>query len=540
MNENLIKTLPWQWINPKHPALWWLSITAVVLLFAWVTLPVSPSIYPDEPMVADYGRNVLDYPTDWSVVWNFATDSPRVPAYWLGGVIQEWACRISGLSFLGARLSGVLGSVAAATFFLFWMRTAGVPAWIGMAGAFAFLSDPLLVAVSRSGRADTWVMTLVLASCWLVRMAANQARGGGWPVGLMAVAGICAAVAPFCWISAVFPLLLVAAELLRFAFRKDLRWRGALASAWAPWAVFALAGILTTLALVGFVWPIWREAIPQTLWITDVAATSGTLHDLGPFLASFRANPLLLPAVLFFCVVLWKADRLLFSVVVVTTFFMLQSLAYHFRVAYALPVYYAAVTVGCGVLISSGKVRRYRIVSFVLGALLIWNAAVSFGLRGWIAASRAADNNPKALQAAAETHIGAGPHTVFDANMVFYYAGRKLGWRMYRPEVAHNYGLSKWDDGRFVEFLRRVDVAIVPQPGQVWNAERFSKDEAGALTKAGFQKRSSFTIGDRAQGNRAWWDRVLLGGGPDYGAFDVYARPRVALPEVSRAPENTP
>lgn len=358
-----------------------------------------------------------------------------------------------------------------------------------------------------------------------------------WPMG---AAGICAAVAPFCWISAIFPLLLVAAELLRLAVRKDRLWREALASAWPSWAVFALAGILTTLALVGFVWPIWQEAVPQTLWITDVAVKTGSLHDYLPFLESFRANPLLLPAVLFSCLVLLKADRWLLSVVVVTTFFMLQSLAYHFRVGYALPAYYTAVTVACGFLWASGKFIGYRIAGFVLGGLLIWNAIVSFGLRGWIAASRAADNDPEALEAAAESHIGSGPHTVFDANMIFYYAGRRLGWRMFRPEVAHNYGLSKWDDSRFADFLRRVDVAIIPQPYQVWNAERFSKDEGGVLTSAGFRKRSSFTIGDKAKRKRAWWDRVLLGGGPDYGAFDVYARPGVALPQASRAPGQAP
>jgi len=511
----------------------WVVAVMVYIVLAAVTLPVSPGIYPDEVMVTDYGRNVLEHPTEWSVVWNFATDSPRVPTYWFGCVIQELACRLSGESFLGARFSGVLGSIAAASFLLLWMRAAGVQAGIALAGATAFLWDPLLFAVSRSGRPDTWAMAFALAACWLVRLGAQRHQRGeraGWP---MAAAGVCAAVAPFCWISAVFPLLLVATELVRLPIQATGRWPEALTGSLRPWFFFAVGAVAAAAVLVGSVWQIWPEAISQTMWLAEVAASQGTLLDGGSFVTSFRADPLLLPAVAISCALLWRRDWLLVTAVGVTTFFLLQSMVYHFRAGYALPAYYAVVTAACGLLWASGKSWSRKLAVFVLGILLLWNAAVSFGLRGWIAMERAQANDPAQLLAAAQSHVGAGPRAVFDANMVFYYAGRQLGWRMFRPEVAHNYGLSEWNDEMFADFLRRVDVAIVPEPGQIWNAERFSRDEGAVLRRAGFLKKSSFAIGGKAHAARSWWDRVLLGGGPNYGAFAVYARPGVELPATA-------
>jgi hypothetical protein len=153
--------------------------------------------------------------------------------------------------------------------------------------------------------------------------------------------------------------------------------------------------------------------------------------------------------------------------------------------------------------------------------------AFSLGFRGWIAYDRAQAQSDARLRSAAEAYVGKGNYRVMDANMVFYYVGRQLGWQMFRPEVAHNYGMSKWNDALFTEFLRRVDVAIIPQPGQIWNVEKFSRDEGAALEKAGFAKTASFDVSAPAGSRRPWWDRVLLGGGPDYGTFDVYARPGV-------------
>jgi len=506
----------------------WVCAVVLRLVFAWFTLTHTPAIYPDEVMVADYGRNFLEHPVESSVVWSFATDSARIPVYWLGCAAMEFACRASGNTPVGARMLGVVASLVAATFLLLWMRAAGVGWRVGLVGSTAFMLDPLLVAVSRSGRPDTLVMAFALASCWLVRSAATGMRAGsgaGW--WRFILAGILAGATPFLWPSAVFLLLLVASELLRIATAHTGTWKEAMLAAAKPWLAFCAGGTVAFVLLLLPLWRVWPEALKQFLWLADVASTTGTLGDWSLFLHSFRVDPLLLVAVVLSVAVLWRRDWLLVLAAAVTTLLLVQSLVYHFRAGYALPSYYALVITACAVLTVPSARWTKKIAWAALAILIAWNAVVSIGLRGWIAYNRAQAQSDELLRVAAEQHVGRGSFTVFDANMVFYYAGRQLGWRMFRPEVAHNYGMSEWNDDKFAEFLRRVDVAIVPQPGQIWNVEKFSRDEASVLEKAGFTKKTSFEISAPAGSQRPWWDRVLLGGGPDYGVFDVYARPGV-------------
>jgi hypothetical protein len=505
----------------------WIAAVVSRLVFAWFTLAHTPAIYPDEVMVADYGRNILEYPADSSVVWSFATDSPRVPLYSLGCVAMEWACRASGESPVGARMLGVVASLVAATFLLLWMRASGVGWRIGLVGTSAFMLDPLLVAVSRSGRPDTLVMAFALASCWLLRVAGTRMKAGEGARWRFAAAGFLAGVTPFLWPSAVFLLLLVAAELLRLVTAGKGTWRDAFCAAIKPWTLFCAGGAVAAILLFLPLWRMWPEALKQFLWLTEIASTTGTLGDWWLFLHSFRVSPLLLAAVAVSAAVMWRRDRLLVLAVGSTTLFLVQSLIYHFRAGYALPSYYALVISACAVLAVPSAHMAKRFAWAMLAVLLAWNMAFSLGFRGWIAYDRAQAQSDARLRSAAEAYVGKGNYRVLDANMVFYYVGRQLGWQMFRPEVAHNYGMSKWNDALFTEFLRRVDVAIIPQPGQIWNVEKFSRDEGAALEKAGFAKTASFDVSAPAGSQRPWWDRVLLGGGPDYGTFDVYARPGV-------------
>lgn len=502
----------------------------IYIALAAVTLPVSPSIYPDEVMVTEYGRNILEHPTKWSVVWSFADDAPRVPTYWLGCVVQELACRLAGFSFLGARWSGVAGALVAAAFLLMWMRASGVCLPVCIVGSVAFLYDPLLVAVARSGRPDTWVMALGLAACWLVRASSEAGPRTRWL--MLSTAGFAAGLAPFFWPSAVFLWILIASELLRIALAADGGWRGSVRRAALPWLAFTLGGFVAVVVCIGAVWPLWPQAMVQFVYLTNIVTTLGTTGDWVPFFFSFRANPLLLPFVAISCFVLWRRNWLLVLAAAATTFFMVQSLVYHFRAGYSLPVFYGTVMVACSVLLTAVERTKWKraLAWGLIGSLMLWNVVVSAGLRTAIALHRASDNDASIIEESARSFVGEGDLRVYDANMIFYYAGRKLGWSMFRPEVGHAHGFNAWSDEVFADFLRRVDVAIVPSPGQIWNAERFSKDEGSVLAKSGFTKHASFAVGAKAKEDRPWWDRVLLGGGPNYGTFDVYVRPGIKLP----------
>ncbi|MFM8457907.1 MAG: glycosyltransferase family 39 protein, partial [Chthoniobacterales bacterium] len=327
----------------------WLSAVVLRLVFAWFTLAHTPAIYPDEVMVADYGRNIFEYPAESSVVWSFATDSPRVPVYWLGCAAMEWVCRLSGDTPIGARMLGVVASLVAATFLLLWMRASGVGWRVSLVGSTAFMLDPLYVAVSRSGRPDTLVMAFALAACWLVRSAATRRQAGDGSWWRFAAAGMLAGVTPFLWPSAVFLLLLVASELLRMATAHKGTWKEAFHGAIGPWIAFGIGGVIAAALLALPLRPMWPEAMKQFFWLSEVAASAGTLGDWRLFLHSFRVDPLLLAAVATSALVLWRRDWLLVLTVAVTTLFLVQSLVYHFRAGYALPSYYALVITACAV-----------------------------------------------------------------------------------------------------------------------------------------------------------------------------------------------
>ncbi|MCX6934969.1 MAG: hypothetical protein NTZ01_02040 [Verrucomicrobia bacterium] len=504
----------------------WLAIAGTVILVSIPTLLVAPSVYPDEVGILDYGRGIFEPKSDWSVMWNIASDRPTKALYVLGVSIPEIAYQLTGSSMAGVRLSGILGGILAATFFLLWMRAAGVKPWIALAGATAFLLDPLFVGACRSGRVDMWAMASILLACWMIRESGRSANGAVHDSMRFAGAGVLLAWSPFFWVSAVFLFPLVVAEMFSVPLSSRASGCHKLYRALVPRAFFA-GGWMAGLSLMLFlIWPIFNEAWGDTLALSKAAGSTEILGNVFAFLESFRLNPFLLVAVLPAVAVVWRRNKLLIVVVFLTTLLLIPSGVYHWRAAYALPVYYAIVVTACSFLLASASPVWCKYMGrSILALLLVLNIGISIGLRHWIGMARSHANNPALLIRMAEEGVGRGPHKVYDANMQFYYAGRQLGWKMYRPLGAN--GRGDWSDEKFSKFLGKVDVVILPISGERRNVEQFSDDEERVVKSSGFELKGTYSAHWYPEGSSAippFFNRVLLGGGRDYGCYNVYVR----------------
>jgi len=438
---------------------------------------------------------------------------------YFGVVFSELGYNLGG-GMAGVRLAGLLSGILAATAFFLWVRAAGAPGWLTWLAAAAFLTDPLAVAVSRSGRVDLWAIFFALTACWLVRSRGRHA------IIRLAGAGVAMAVSAMTWATAIYLAPLVAAELwsaptVREADGK-LSWRhtGQL------WVVFAGSAALALALLLSVRAPFLQQGWEDVAGLAGTAAGAGGAFAWWPFLESFRANFLLLPMVLAGAIACWRTSPALVLAGAATTLLMVPSGVYHFRAIYCLPIYYALVAAGASAALGMAAGQRMRrVVAVCCGFLLVFNAGISMGLRSWIGVQRAEANRPEKLLEVARESVGSGQTRVYDANMCFYYAGRELGWRMYRPLFA---GLDpSWNDERFAAFLGKVDVAIVPVSDERRNMERFSRDEKAVLRAAGFALTDVVHVNapsSRPSESKGWWDRVLLGGGPSYGSYEIYRR----------------
>lgn len=503
----------------------WLGTCIFYVLWSMPTLVVSPSIYPDETQILDYGRGVFEPSSEWSIVWNVLHDRATVPFHFLGVSLAEVGCRLGG-GITGARMAGLLSGVLSASMFFLWARAAGVSGWLAWLVAAAFLTDPLVVAVSRSGRVDMWAIFFALAACWMLR----SARGWGGFVG----AGAAAAASASTWITSIYlaPVLAVAlcsAPSLRSVDGR-IHWRRAV----VLWLTFVLAAATAFIVLFWLRIPFMQAAWQDFASLAQSAATKGQFITLQQFVDSFRVTPFVLPAMLIGAVACWKTNKALALAAIGTTLLLLPTNIYHFRAVYCLPSYYMVILAGASVACGyAAKPKAWKIaVTASCGILFLVNAGITLGLRQWIGMQRAEANRPEKLFEIAESTLGAGQLKVYDANMTFYYAGRELGWQMYRPLFA---GVDpSWNDERFANFLQNVEVAILPVSDERRNMERFSNDEKAVLKACGF------VLVDVVHANppeslptksKGWWDRVLLGGGPSYGSYEIYRRPASTTPK---------
>ncbi|MBK9239062.1 MAG: glycosyltransferase family 39 protein [Acidobacteria bacterium] len=410
----------------------WVGLGLVAVVAHSTTLVLSPVYWLDEAQIVDWGRSLFFEPhTTWSVSW-LPEGRPAANYGYLGPALQEAVFRLSGLQPWAPRLSSVLGGVAAATMLVAWLRARGLGAPASVLGGALLLVDPAFVQACRGGRVDGWAIAFALGAAWaLCRVRGPGRHSTAWA----GLAGALAATAPFVWPTAAVGLVAVGLEWLQLVRAPPL----GRARRIRLTAAVVGAGVVTATVL-GMVYaglhgsPLdhWRVALGMQFTSGEGLAQT-PVQMLTPIGESIVRSPgLWLAAGLAAMVPMgrpWVVVAILSLVLLVPTHL------YVFRLVYVLPMLAAAGAMfyDCRQsLIDQGHRRLIPIAVAILLASIGWSAFAAIGGRQAVAWAERHDRDPRVVSEIAQ-RIGPGDHAVLLWAPAFYYPGRQLGWRMFRP-----------------------------------------------------------------------------------------------------------
>lgn len=436
----------------------------VVFVAHFATISRSPPIWQDEVQIVDFGRQFLTTDSSWSLNWVAEIGRPIRGLFYLGGVIQEGAFRVAGQSLYGPRVCSLLGALLAATLAAAWLLQRGISnrmAWImGM----VFLLDPVFVQNYRGGRVDAWAIALILGACVLVRREEqlNRAEGRCLQWRLLA-AGFLTTLSVFVWVSAVFLWLLALVDLASLGYStcpKEKRMRPLLSVA----SGFSIGCVIGLLVLSIPIAPNLKGLVGDFLYVVKLVAVAPSdnvtwfrrmLVGAGEFVGVFALSPFLLLAAVWGCCARKRAGLAIVTVTV--SLLMILSRPYVHRMVYLLPYFVLLCSYALKDLshISFHPKLRWLKVSIPL-LLVLWAGGLSLIVRPLVSVREWQIRDPARLTRMAEAQIGAGPKCVWVNAWAFYYDGRRLQWKMFRPYCD----IYSIDAPQFKHFLSGLDVAI--------------------------------------------------------------------------------
>ncbi|HAH07206.1 MAG TPA: hypothetical protein DCM05_11910 [Elusimicrobia bacterium] len=466
----------WRLLSDRGYWLIWLAALCGVSLIHSATLTISPTIWQDEVQLIEYGRTFIEPDSDWSVNW-WGLSRPLLTAFYPGPLLQEAAFRLSGGSMLGPRVSSLFGALLAATTALLWLLSRGTPRYWAMLCGLLFLLDPIFVQSYRGARIDCWALASCFASCWQLRRALGAPDSRR--LQHTAIAGALSATAFIIWPSAVIVYPLIAAEF--YSSSRPDRAFGGLNRSLASQSLSFIGGCFLASALL------IAPALPQFMGLitgqaewTYRSSISGfscsDFHErlLEPwtFIRSFRVSPIL-PLAGLFCI-LCGADLPLIVSSACAAIFLHIATVYPNRILYLLPYLLALCADFRPASLHALTSSRQRIGTLLVILTLCWALAASMIFRPAIAHSRRSSRDPSAIYEASLAYIGRGSHKVVLFPIEFYYAGRRLGWRMYWARWFKNDALTA--------ILSSADFAILSDSA-------LSPEIAEALEVAGLHSR---------------------------------------------------
>lgn len=410
----------------------WVGLGLVAVVAHSTTLVLSPVYWLDEAQIVDWGRSLFFEPnTTWSVSW-LPEGRPAANYGYLGPALQEFVFRLSGLQPWAPRLASVVGGVAAATMLLVWLRARGLSARASVLGGALLLMDPTFVQACRGGRVDGWAMAVAIGAAW----ALCRARGpGGNSMAWAGLAGVLAATAPFVWATAAIVLVAVGLELVQLGRTAGLGGADRLRLV----AAFVGAGLMAAailggvyIALHGSLLAHWRDALGMQFTSGEGLVQTPLQRVSAVIEAIVRSPGTWLLAALAITV---PSARPLTGLALLALVVLVPSHLYVFRLLYVLPLLAAAAAAfydSRPKLIDQGRRRLAAIAGAIVLASMAWNAFISLGARQVVAWSERHDRDPRVVHEIAQ-RIGPGDHAVFVWAPAFYYPGRQLGWRMFRP-----------------------------------------------------------------------------------------------------------
>lgn len=412
-------------------------ILAVILGISTITLGISPIIWQDEVQIMDYGRTSMPHADfRWGINW-LLDGRPNFSVNFLGPLVQETAFRELG-GFLGTRLAALLGAVVASTALFGWLLRRGAKPALALLGSTLFLINPLIAQSYRGARVDALAMAFVFLSLWAINYGRCNRRDSK-SFALYGLAGILLGIAGLIWPSIVILLPIVFYELASvngISFKAD--YKAWLNFTYGSFCIILIA-IVATFGLLLFCFPdtIVRDILALLNYIirnqNQVAQRNGVdISNLVFYLAESFAYEPFLPVVSLLLLVIFRWWGLLLAllcgvVVVVATN------PYIHRAIYLVPYLILTCVIGLDALLMRGIIQRHKVISkFAVTSIILWSMMITLGARTVTALRERNERDPNLIMSVAKTTIGNGPYNVYIEPWVFYYAGRELGWHMFR------------------------------------------------------------------------------------------------------------
>lgn len=494
----------------------WLAIAVMAAAVHAVTLRISPTVWQDEVQILDWGRAGSTGAADtWAASWNAAAARPQGNLCYIGCAFQEIGYTVMGGDLAGPRMSALLGAVLASAAMLGWLRARGVDGRVALACSLLFLLDPVFAQGYRGARVDGWTMAFMLMGFWCIR-AMPLHNGVARPIWMPrvehAVAAVCVALAGLCWVSAILLVPLLIHELWcdrRKDVRRDemgnrLMWMGDLA--WVGgFSVMALGILLLP------IWPQIRQVGADMAGTTSAAAGSGvpfeiaTLMNLaGEFGEVFKYNPwpLLLAGIGCISSKRWP---LCLAMAVASLGVLLTSFYIH-RAVYLLPYLFLSIALAADGIIQAKDSRRWcLIVGFVLCGMIAWSSGVTLGARTVVALKQRDVRDYRHMRDLAIAAIGPGSHRVYLGSWEPYYAGRRLGWKLFCSFGGGGPGSRDWN-----ALMKTMDFAV-------FRTDYLTNQEHEVMAALGFSRKRF----DCNEGLSPQSSSLAAG----YGSYWIYRKP---------------
>jgi hypothetical protein len=469
-----------------HTRVWvlWLLIGAATLVVFLTTLEIFPRVTQDGSQIIELGRVFLDPSTSWSANWLVKESQPLFPLSYIGSTIQELAYVAGAPSIMGPRLLAVVGALVATSFALAWMISRGTPPWAALFIALAFLLDPIFSSSYREGRVDSLAFAAILSACWLLRLALIRAENHQRIYWHTFFAGSLAGLSPFLWPTSLALLPLVLLEffyLAKFFWQRTEENRFIYLRSIVAW--FISGGIITVafLLLPIFInWEYYPASLAEGARIQQIASV--IKHSIIGMYAVH--DPFIIPIILVSLLV--RREPGLIVAIVLALIMMSQTMIYKMRILYLLPYLIAFVAGACAELSMRSDVQRRRMVLYsLLGFLLAFNISITLVKRPMVALHQKNARLPENITRSMEKAIGSGPQNVFTQEWDMYFAGRALGWNIYKI-----FGRISPGTPEFEAFLANMDWVILRTDFL------FMKVSPDVLEKSGFELHTKISFPD--------------------------------------------
>lgn len=403
------------------------SIALLVTLFLLgivshgVTLSYSPLHWIDEVQINEIAQGGIGKKqSSWSMCLlktDGALDAQTWAVYYLGGACSELGYRLFGA--VGPRVVMLVGVMLASGLFFFYLTRKTGSVRLAAVIAFLFACFPPLIQSVRGGRADVLAFVCVFASLSILVLKPDS-----WLYRCRTfLAGAFAAMACFCWVTAILVLPLIAWELYDQTWYKR-EWRAGIrggllmaAGAVAATVVLLLPFFANFSETVSTFELILKSNTQMGQGAMNIFALVSALLDapgvyllgiLAVFCCPKRFWPLILAIVLF---LLFCAYRI-----------------YVFRTLYLAPYAFVALAL----VVANIRSRGLKLCAFaVLGMVGLYSYGYAVVLRNGVDFFARPYRDYSRVEVVCEEVIGRDVR-IYSDTFQLYYVGRALGWHQIR------------------------------------------------------------------------------------------------------------